>query len=256
MKLKYYLFIVFIFMIGIVNVDASSIEYNLTIDEELKFYENIVYKVKKSELDTSGNYDFLTSVVNDKIYFDIDGEVLYTKAKKLVGDEYIITLKNDFYPLFFSSERIINECFSKFDFEDNKDKLSVSLESPFYCLHRADTIKVNIKTDLYVSDSNADVVNGKVYTWNVEDKEFDLRFSAQIPELESAPADEDYEEVDDGSAVDDNEQIDEANDDVIDEENDGSVGKVIGIIVLVIVLVGGIIAFIILKNKNNNLNKI
>ena len=38
--------------------------------------------------------------------------------------QYTVVLKNNFYPLFASKQRIVNECFSKFNFVDNEDKLN------------------------------------------------------------------------------------------------------------------------------------
>ena len=58
----------------ITNVHASSIEYNLTIDDNMNFIENNIYKIKESEIVKTRNYDFMTSVVKDKIYYnDIGG---------------------------------------------------------------------------------------------------------------------------------------------------------------------------------------
>ena len=144
MKLKYLFLTLILLMIGISTVDAKSIEYNLTIDKDLYFHEANVYRVNESELDTSGNYDFMTSVVKDKIYFDNDNGVPYTKTKKKANGEYIVTLKNDYSPIFLTGSRILNECFSEFDFKDNEKSLSIKTTSPFYCYSRADSIVINI----------------------------------------------------------------------------------------------------------------
>lgn len=255
MKFKYYILLLISFMIGISNVGASSIDYNLTIDNNLHFHENIVYKVNENELDTSGNYDFMTSIVNDKIYFDNDKSVPYAKTKNITNGMYTVTLKNDYAPLFLTGSRIINECFSKINFKDNQDTLSAYLESPFYCLHRADSIKINITTDLSVNSSNADFVNGNVYTWNVNSKNFNLRFSAGIPELENDPM-EDLNGYGPENS-NENESIDEEtveNTDDNNQEKSISIGTfiVIGAVISII----SVIAIIILKAKKKKLNQI
>ena len=75
MKIKYIFISLICFMFGISFVNAKSIEYNLTIDKNLKFSENNIYTIKDSELDNSGNYDFMTSVVKEDIYFNTDTKV-------------------------------------------------------------------------------------------------------------------------------------------------------------------------------------
>lgn len=257
MKLKYLFLTLMLFLIGIGTVNAKSIEYNLTIDEDLHFYEENIYKVKESELDKSGDYDFMTSIVNDKIYFDNDSSVPYTKTKKKVNGEYIVTLKNDYSSLFLTGSRILNECFSEFDFKDNKDDLSIKTSSPFYCYSRADSIVINIKTDLTVTSSNADSVNGNTYTWNSIDRNFTLRFSAEIPEIEEEPMDEVYDNSNITDDTDDQNANEEQTNDS-DDENDES-NQISGTIIAALFVIASVIAiivFIILKQKKSNLNKI
>ncbi len=255
MKLRYYILILTLLLFGISNVNASSINYNLTIDKNIYFHETIVYKVKKSELDTSGNYDFLTSVVNGPIYFDNNDSVKYTKTKRIANDEYIITLKNDFSSIFVTSERIINECFNTFDFSNNDGEISIELSSPFFCLKRADNIMVNITTDLNVLDSNADSINGNKYTWNVDSKDFNLSFSAKIPELETEPMDEIDEEINDPQIDEDETNINDTENNKEQKEKNNSV-LTIGLTVVGIIAIAGVIFVIILKIKKNKLNEI
>ena len=260
MKLKYLFLTLILLMIGIGTVDAKSIEYNLTIDKDLYFHEANVYRVNDSELDTSGNYDFMTSVVKDKIYFDNDNGVPYTKTKKKANGEYIVTLKNDYSPIFLTGSRILNECFSEFDFKDNEKSLSIKTTSPFYCYSRADSIVINIKTDLKVTSSNADSVNGNTYTWNSIDKNFTLRFAAEIPDIENAPMEKGYSDT--GEVEDeDNDQNNTQNneDEQTNNNNDETTSSISGIVIAVIFIIisiAAVIIFIILNQKKSNLNKI
>lgn len=258
MKLKY-LFLTLIFLIiGISTVDAKSIEYNLTIDKNLYFHEANIYKVNESELDTSGNYDFMTSVVKDKIYFDNNSSVFYTKTKKKVNGEYIVTLKNDYSPIFLTGSRILNECFSEFDFRDNEKSLSIETISPFYCYSRADSIVINIKTDLNVTSSNADSVNGNTYTWNSIDRNFNLRFSAEIPDIDTEPMEKGYsvsEEDNENDNTQNNEdELAPANDD--NNETTSPFSGIIIAVIFIILSITAIIIIIVLKQKKSNLNKI
>ena len=51
MKFKYILFLAFCISLSITNVHASSIEYNLTIDDNMNFIENNIYKAKLEVLE-------------------------------------------------------------------------------------------------------------------------------------------------------------------------------------------------------------
>ena len=186
MKLKSILFVICCFFINIGFVNASSINYNLNIDKNYNFSEKIVYKVKSSEMDNSGNYDYLTSVVKDKVYFDNDSSVLYKKSKSYSNGEYTVTLKNNYSYIFLSSSRILKECFSDYDFDiSDNDSLSIDTTSPFYCTHRANSIIINITTPLKVANHNANKVNGSTYTWNNVNDDFRLLFKVMTNDEEA-----------------------------------------------------------------------
>ena len=247
MKLKYLFLALILLTIGISTADAKSIEYNLTIDKDLYFHEANIYKVNESELDTSGNYDFMTSVVKDKIYFDNDSSVLYTKSKKKVNGEYIVTLKNDYSPIFLTGSRILNECFSEFDFEDNEKALSIRTTSPFYCYSRANSIVINIKTDLKVTSSNADSVNGNTYTWNSIDRNFNLRFSAEIPDIDTEPLEEGYSITEEDSENNNDNTQSNEDEQIINNDNaEETTSPFSGIVIAVIFIIVSIIAIIII----------
>ena len=260
MRKRYFLLILIIFGFSYINVDASSIEYNLTIDDELQFHEKIVYKVNENELDTSGNYDYLTSVVNDTIYFDNDESVPYTKTKQFNNNQYVVTLEKDYHKAFFGGQRIIRECFSEIDLTSNAKEISVSTGGMFYCHKRADDIVINVKIgSLNVSSSNADFNKDGVYTWKVDDETFNIKFSAQIPEsskdVNPAYGTGFFEEEDDEIQKDDainNDELENTDDN--DQEKTISIGTfiVIGIVISII----SVIAIIILKAKKNNLDQI
>lgn len=260
MKFKYLIWSIICFVIFVFDANASSIEYNLTIDNDLSFHENNIYRVNSNELDRSGNYDFMTSVVTDTIYFNDNTKVPYTKTRSLSNGVYTVNLKHDYTSSFLVDSRILNECFNTFDFNDNETSLSIRTSSPFYCHARADSITINIITDLEVVSENADSINGNVYTWTPENENFTLRFNAQIPEVEVDPdaptdfADEDgVDETNDGTNANDEET---SNVDASEEDNDSSTSIVVIIIIVAVLIIAGIIAFVILRKKKEGLNKI
>lgn len=256
MKLRYILPLL-IFFVCVVNVDAESrIEYNLNIDKELQFYENIKYYVDYSDIDHS-SYNHLTSVVEDTIYFDNDKSVKYVKSKVNTGSQYIVTLKNSYSSMFLGGQRILNECFKSFKFKDDADEISVETENPFFCLNRADNIVVRIKTDLVVSSSNADSSSNGVYLWNITDRNFSLRFGVKVPDIEDDPLSGNYED-----GEDETDNIDKNITNTEGDANDKSMNEnnfILGIVIavsLIVLFIAGIIVFIILKQKKNKLNEL
>ena len=200
MKFRYLFLIFAMFFVFGASVNASKIDYNLRIDNNLHFYETITYDIDKKDVKNGNNYDFLTSVVNDTIYFDLKEEVPYKKTKKTTSNGYIVKLRNDYSSIFLPKSRILKECFTKFDFDTEVNKIDFSA-SEFYCSHRADNIQVLIVTDLEVTHHNASVVNGNTYTWKNINKEFAMEFTAKVPSGvdEFEPLDENHAEHDDNS---------------------------------------------------------
>jgi len=257
MKLKYIFFFAICFMLATINTYASSIEYNLTIDDDMNFHENNIYTVKESELSKTGYYDFMTSVVKDKINFDEDRQVKYKKTSKKSNGVYTITLKNDYNPSFLAGSRIIKECFSKYDIVNDGAKISIKTTSPFYCSSRAGSITINIKTNLAVLSNNAKEHNNNVYTWYPTDDSFSLYFGvSQNKSKENKSMDE---------IVGEDPEADDSSDNTTDQTEDQQTPETkdqnpyAGIIiasVFILLSVIAIIIIIVLKNKKNSLNKI
>ena len=91
MKLKYLFLIVFAsFFLGFASVDASTINYNVRIDNSLHLYENITYNIDNKDVKNDGFFHYLTSVVNDPIYFDTNKSVKYTKIKRKTDRKSVV----------------------------------------------------------------------------------------------------------------------------------------------------------------------
>ena len=265
MKYKSLILAIFIFCFNIAIVNAeSNITYNLTIDDEAHFYEQIKYEVGYNDIDNK-SYNFPTSVVNDTIYFNKDKTTKYNKKITKTNSGYIVTLTNNYAPIFLNDQRIINECFNNYELKTTNDEVSLDTEAPFYCTQRANNIIINIKTNLAVTQSNADSVVKNTYTWTVKDRNFNLRFGVDMPtntDENTAPLDD----VDNSSSTDSttnqntpqdsNKPTDTQTDDTNNQKNSN---PLTGIIIATIVLalsVGIIITVITLKIKKNQINKI
>ena len=248
--MKRVIFIIFaLFMIFInYSVNASTITYNLNIDQDLILHENIVYEIEKDKVINDGNYYFLTSIVNDPVYFDVNRKVEYKKEKTTTDTGYRVVLTNDFSSIFLNTERIVKECFESVDISRTASSLKFSTPNSFYCSHRADKIVVNITTGLNVVSSNADVVNNNTYTWNNIDKNFSLSMNVEPAKIEHDPLDG-YQKSENNTQQDINENQNN------EKQNSKSVLKYI-IIAIPVLLILILVALLILKRKQDNLNKL
>lgn len=246
---KFTYLILFTFVLFINSVNASSINYNVTIDNDMNFDETIVYTIDKNE-----NRSFLKSVLNDSIYFDLDGEIPYTKTKNASGDKTIVTLKHTSSYVFIATDRIIKECFKDVEFTSTPSAISFSSEAPFFCYSRADKIDVNIKTDLSVISSNANTTDGNVYIWNNLNRDSRISFSARTPVMEEEPMDNVDEHSTDG---DTNDSDNSSNNSNIEKEQKQTkatyviFGSIIGGALFI-----GLLAFLILQKRNKDLNRL
>lgn len=267
MKYKSLILAIFIFCFNIAIVNAeSNITYNLTIDDEAHFYEQIKYEVGYNDIDNK-SYNFPTSVVKDTIYFNKDKTTKYNKKIKKTNLGYIVTLTNDYAPIFLNDQRIINECFNDYELKTTNDEVSLDTEAPFYCTQRANNITINIKTNLSVTQSNADSVVNNTYTWTVKDRNFNLRFGVSMPtntDENTEPLDDVDNDTDTDSTSDNNQNNPQDSNKPTDTQTDDTNNQknsnpLTGIIIATIVLalsVGIIITVITLKIKKNQINKI
>ena len=259
MKLKISIIVFISFFACVLSVNASSITYNLNIDKNLKFSEDVVYTVSSNKLDKSGDYDFLTSVVNDSIYFDKNSSVKYEKARSLNNGTYTVHLKNNYSYVFLASSRILNECFSSFDFDiSNEKSILFETNSPFYCRHRADDMIINITTPLKVTSNNANKVSGNKYTWNNIDDEFTMNFSVEVGDSENSetPLDNFDDPNEQSNSSDASEDSNENKTKVIKKENESISYLTIILIVFGTLFCVVLVAFVYLKTKNNKANKL
>lgn len=243
MKIKYLLLIITGFL-WIMPVEAlSTIEYNLTMDDDLTFTENNIYMIDKSDIDNT-SYNFLTSVLNDKIYFNEDREVYYTKSKSLIGNKYKVTLRNKYDSSFFDRNRIVNECFFDYEYDEQAGSISFETEAPFLCDKRADEITIKLKTNLKVT-SNADSISSNTYIWNVKDENFSMRVGINTPDNGADPMEDlrSDEEIEKEKALLEKEKKSKVNSSIL----------IIGFVSLLVIILIGVL---ILKRKNSSLNKL
>ncbi len=196
MKEKIYIFVIAILLSFASSVDASSIDYNLTIDENKIFHESITYTIE----DNTDN-SHLLNVLNNTIYFDTENIIPYQKSVINKGNTVIVILKEDYKSIDIKKSKLLNECFKDFTYEENEYRMTYYAESPFKCAKNADKITINVSTDIPSIINTADEATENKYIWNKIDKDFmmDLSLGENDPNSEVLPpvADDDVVSIDD-----------------------------------------------------------
>lgn len=179
------LFILFILMFFLTGCSASyDIEiYNNTVKEDLVYVEEdstkwdseAQYGLSYRELvNSSVNYPypaFNSTVVDENDTIKVEGVEYYNN--KLLSDNYKLGQKLSYHKFSldnFNDSSIVKKCYQYFNIieEDENIVLSTSLTNRcFDEYEKLDNITVNLKTNHKVVSSNADIVNGYRYTWNL-----------------------------------------------------------------------------------------
>lgn len=148
---------------------GCSVTYNLTIDDNT-FEENVVFAFSKS----TTSYSELSFYLNDKIPIGLsdDNKKFYNSEIKDVGDVYNLIYNFNHEEKFIENSYFVNNCYPNVSIINNNEIISISSGKGFNCFIgddglKADSVKINIKTDLKVLENNADEVNDNVYTWNI-----------------------------------------------------------------------------------------
>ncbi len=154
------------------SVSASSLNYNLIMDDNAVCHETITYNIEKK---TTNSY--LKDIINNKIYFDINNTNLYDKKISSYLNNTIVTLHSDYNCNEIVNSKLINKCFTRTYIEKEKTETYFSATSPFYCSNIADNISITFETSINVIDSNA-LKDGNKYIWDEIDE--DLYISMEM----------------------------------------------------------------------------
>lgn len=165
---------IFLIIILLLCLTGCSSEYNLTFHGNT-VTEEIVATVNTSEIPQlteeekkalNGQYDKITSLIeNDQTVFMDDNTIVYDKKVVTRGNKKIVTFRHNFTMAEYLDAKVYNTCFDESYIGNYENGFLIIFKGKFYC-GGGGQVKVNVKTDKYVVDNNADVVsNDGVYTW-------------------------------------------------------------------------------------------
>lgn len=165
-----YLKKLFVLLGCILFLTGCDVNYNLVINED-SFDETITMSFLKSQTsydDLSVYLESKTPVtvnLNENRFYDVDmsdDSNYYNLIYKFKQDSDSI-----------SKAYFISNCYPNAQIINSDDVIQLSSGQEFMCFNgddglKADSIKINITTDLKVLSNNADSVSGNVYTWNID----------------------------------------------------------------------------------------
>lgn len=225
---------IFIFLCSILLLSGCSVEYNLTLNDDLTVSEKVVATERTKRMEA------LTKQKGEQAV-----NYLYNMFKR--DDENItLTSREDDYNTYATaiiSHEDINDYASKFSSDvfnnvnvtkdgniitfSTTQKELLSSDTNYSLLY--DDITVNVTIPFEVTSNNADKVTGNTYTWNIKKNT-------------------DYKTIE--FSYKEGNKEDQVNINVNDETYNIQYGVIIA--VGLIILVGSIILFVYIKNKKNN----
>ncbi len=157
---------------------GCSSEYNLTfhgntVTEEIVSTINTSEIPRQTEEEKNAGIeldDRITPFIeNDQYVFDNDNTIIYDKNVETKGNKKIVTLRHNYTMAEYLDSKVYNTCFDQSYIGKYEDGFLIIFKGKFYC-SGGGQVKVNVKTDKYVFDNNADIVSKDgVYTWVINE---------------------------------------------------------------------------------------
>lgn len=225
---------IFIFLCSILLLSGCSVEYDLTLNDDLTVSEKVVATERTKRMEA------LTKQKGEQAV-----NYLYNMFKR-DGEDITLTSREDDYNTYataITSHEDINDYASKFSSDvfnnvnvtkdgniitfSTTQKELLSSDTNYSLLY--DDITVNVTIPFEVTSNNADKVTGNTYTWNIKKNT-------------------DYKTIE--FSYKEGNKEDQVNINVNDETYNIQYGVIIA--VGLIIIIGSIVLFVYIKNKKNN----
>ena len=171
MNKKLLLIIIIILMLCLTG---CSSEYNLTFRGNT-VTEEIVSTIDNSEISSQNianqkaeiklNNKLASFIENDQYVFEDNNTIVYDKKVETKGDKKIVTLRYNYTLSDYLDSKVYNTCFDEAYIGNYENGFLIIFKGKFYC-SGGGQVKVNVKTDKFVVDSNATSISKDgVYSW-------------------------------------------------------------------------------------------
>lgn len=225
---------IFIFLCSILLLSGCSVEYNLTLNDDLTVSEKVVAteRTKRMEALTKQKGEQAVNYLYNMFKRDDENITLTSREDDYNTYATAITSYEDIndYASKFSSDVFNNVNVTKdgniITFSTTQKEL-LSSDTNYSLLY--DDITVNVTIPFEVTSNNADKVTGNTYTWNIKKNT-------------------DYKTIE--FAYKEGNKEDQVNINVNDETYNIQYGVII--VIGLVIIIGSIVLFVYIKNKKNN----
>lgn len=170
-KCKFIILILIVFTLT--GCDAT---YNLTITED-KMMESVDFLVEDNKANRTKLNSYLESEYT--AYYDMDSRNTHFYNKKEIKENKKVGMRLSYGYLSdeLQNSSLLNRCYYQKSITKTDDYIVIHTDGKTTCFYKdqiknLDTLTVNIKTALEVESHNADEVNGNVYTWKINDTNY------------------------------------------------------------------------------------
>lgn len=177
---------ILLFFICLFLITGCDVTYNLTIDDDT-FSEQIIIPFSRQ----TTTEEMMIKYLKNKLTITTDRyeDTYYNMGVETTTDFYNLIYDYKFDYDGFKKSFFVDICYPNMKITENDGEFIIASGKNFKCLNPdngviADSVKINIKTDLEVVENNADSVNGDIYTWNIdynnnETREINLKLKKQ-----------------------------------------------------------------------------
>ena len=155
-----------LFVIMLLFLTGCKFEYNLVIDANSIKENSIIYNSGSTKdsikEDVFSIMDKYTGMTNDYRWMP------YTIVNK--NNTYGLSLDEEYSILDYQNSDVFSQCYDSYKIVKSENSIIISTGNKFNCFDyykELEDVTVNLTTDLKVISSNADKVNNKTYTWNI-----------------------------------------------------------------------------------------
>lgn len=167
---------IFLLILLSMFISGCSVDYHLTIDENSRFYEDVLIKAENSiesdeiQNDTWPVKAYYTDPDIGENPEKLDGVSYYADTTFLENNYYYRKLTFEHPKSQFSVSNLIRQCYSKFYVTDDTEEKTVTLSTSaeFLCMNEFENLEeVHIQVEVKnpVISHNASNVNDNIYEW-------------------------------------------------------------------------------------------
>jgi len=173
-------------IMSIIALTGCTAEYNLKFEEN-KITETVIIKATTEEENNGFRYleeNEVYSIIDQRQQEKYEKEIIKENQNKLGKFTYEYNFGN------YKKSRF-SSCYDAYTLTQDNGITSLSTSNEFKCMvynyNKIDSLELNIETEYNVIENNADKVEGKKYTWYINDSNKDnkpIKFKYDTKSLE------------------------------------------------------------------------